>query len=147
MSELWAVAMMISGGLFAGGVVSIAWERVPAWRRAQLSEFRTGFTHTLRRVDRLQPALLSIALLSAIGFASTALGEARLLAVLAASGFFLILIGSVAWLIPIQRTLKSGADRPTAEVERLRTRWVRGHLLRTVAGLAMFSLAVVATTV
>jgi hypothetical protein len=147
MNRLSAIAMVISGGLFAGGVVSIAWERVPAWRRTHLSDFRTGFAHTLRRVDRLQPALLSMCLVSTIGFALTAAGAARTLAVFAAAGFLLILVGSVAWLIPIQRTLKSGSGQPTADVERLRTRWLRGHLIRTVAALALFILTVVATTV
>lgn len=30
MTDLWAISMLISGGIFAGGVISIAWERVPA---------------------------------------------------------------------------------------------------------------------
>jgi hypothetical protein len=33
--------MLLSGGLFAGGVSSIAWERIPAWRPTDLSQFRT----------------------------------------------------------------------------------------------------------
>jgi Domain of unknown function (DUF1772) len=147
MDQLWAIAMMVSGGLFAGGVMSIAWERVPAWRTRNLPDFRIGFAHTLRRVDRLQPALLSICLASTIGFAATAVGAARTLAVFAAVGFLLILVGSVAWLVPIQRTLKSGAELPGATVEGLRARWLRGHLVRTVLGVALFVLAVVATTV
>lgn len=147
MNEWWAVAMMISGGLFAGGVTSIAWERVPAWRRTDLPDFRTGFAHTLRRVDRLQPALLSICLVSTIGFAATTEGAARTLAVLAAVGFLSILAGSVAWLVPIQRNLvRSGSERPAADVERMRTRWLRGHLVRTVAAVALFIVVVVATT-
>ena len=147
MNEWWAVAMMISGGLFAGGVVSIALERVPAWRRTDLPDFRTGFAHTLRRVDRLQPALLSICLASTIGFAATTEGTARTLAVLAAAGFLSILGGSVAWLVPIQRNLvRSGSKRPAADVERMRTRWLRGHLIRTVAAVALFIVAVVAST-
>jgi hypothetical protein len=147
MDQLWATVMMVSGGLFAGGVLSIAAERVPAWRRIQLPDFRIGFSHTLRRVDRLQPALLWICLLSTIGFAVTAAGAARTLAVVAAAGFLLILIGSVAWLIPIQRTLKAGTDLPPATVEGLRSRWLRGHLVRTVVGVAVFIVAAVATTV
>jgi hypothetical protein len=129
------------------GVLSIAAERVPAWRRIQLPDFRIGFSHTLRWVDRLQPALLSICLLSTIGFAVTAAGAARTLAVVAAAGFLLILIGSVAWLIPIQRTLKAGTDLPPATVEGLRSRWLRGHLVRTVVGVAVFIVVAVATTV
>jgi Domain of unknown function (DUF1772) len=147
MDQLWAIAMMVSGGLFAGGVMSIAWERVPAWRGTQLPDFRIGFAHTLRRVDRLQPALLSICLASTIGFAATAAGAARTLGVVAAVGFLLILVGSVTWLVPIQRTLKSGTELPAATVEGLRARWLRGHLARTAVGVALFVLAVVATTV
>jgi hypothetical protein len=56
MSQWWAVPMLLSGGLFVGGVVWIAWERVPAWRATDPVDFRSGFAHTLRRVDRLQPA-------------------------------------------------------------------------------------------
>ena len=145
--DKWAIAMMVSGGLFAGGVMSIAAERVPVWRRTSLPDFRIGFGQTLRRVDRLQPALLSICLLSTIGFAVTAAGAARTLAVVAAAGFGLVLVGSVAWLVPIQQTLKSGTELPPADMERLRARWLRGHLVRTVAGLGMFIGAVVATTV
>ena len=147
MNEWWAIAMLISGGLFAGGVVSIAWERVPAWQTTTTPEFRIGFAHTLRRVDRLQPALLSICLASTIGYAVTATGAARTLAGFAAAGLLLILVGSVAWLVPIQRTLKSGTDLPAAAVDGLRAQWRRGHLIRTVVGVALFVLTVVATTV
>ena len=147
MGELWATVMVVSGGLFAGGVMSIAWERVPAWRTTATPEFRSGFAGTLRRVDRLQPALLSICLVSTIGFAVTAAGAARTLAMLAAAGSLLILVGSLAWLVPIQRTLKSGSELPAAAVDGLRARWLRGHLVRTVLGVALFVLAVVATAV
>jgi hypothetical protein len=61
--------MLIAGGLFASAVVSIAWERIPAWRADDLSDFQTAFAHTLRRVDRLQPALLIVSLASTICFA------------------------------------------------------------------------------
>jgi hypothetical protein len=145
MDDMWAVGMLVSGGLFAGGVMSIAWERVPAWRRTQLAEFRTGFADTLRRVDRLQPALLSVSLASTIGFAVTAAGSARTLAAFAASGFLLILVGSVVWLVPIQRTLQSSSKLSAATVDELRTRWLRGHLIRAVAGVVLFGLAVAAT--
>jgi hypothetical protein len=147
MDELWATAMVVSGGLFAGGVISIAWERVPAWRKTRIPEFRIAFAQTLQRVDRLQPALLSICLASTIGFAVTATGAARTIAVFAAVGFVLILVGSVVWLVPIQRTLKSGSEVPSAAVERLRSRWLRGHLIRTVVGVSLFVLAVLATIV
>jgi hypothetical protein len=61
-------------------VAAIAWERIPAWRASNLLDFRTGFAHTLRRVDRLQPALLVVCLGSTVGFAASTSGAARTLA-------------------------------------------------------------------
>jgi hypothetical protein len=58
MSAWWALPMLLAGGLFAGGVLSIAWERIPAWRAADLPDFRIAFEHTLllvgatRRIGR-----------------------------------------------------------------------------------------------
>lgn len=148
MSHWWAVPMLLSGGLFVGGVVLIAWERVPAWRATDLLDFRTGLAHTLRRVDRIQPALLVVCLGSTVGFASSTGGAARTLAALAAAGFLVVLGGSAAWLVPIQRRLvASGPQAPAAAVERLRTQWLGGHLVRTAVALAFFVLAVVATVV
>lgn len=145
MNNLLAVLMLLSGGLFAGGVASIAWERLPAWRSAELAEFRATFAHTLRRVDRLQPALLVVCLVSTIGFAVAAEGSARTTALLAAVGFFVILAGSGALLVPIQRRLVSAkANLSSAEAERLRRRWLRGHVIRTVLAVAALALAVVA---
>lgn len=146
MSQWWAVPMLLSGGLFAGGVAAIAWERAPAWRAGDLVDFRSGFAHTLRRVDRIQPALLVVCLGSTVGFASSAGGAARTLAILAAAGLLVVLVGSAAWLVPIQRRLVgSGSEPPPADLERLRARWLGGHLVRTAAALAVFVLGVAAT--
>jgi hypothetical protein len=77
MNALWEILMLTAGGLFAGGVLSIAWERVTAWREADFHDFRTAFAHTLRRVDRVQPVLLAVCLVSTSGFAVGASGLAR----------------------------------------------------------------------
>jgi hypothetical protein len=140
--------MLISAGLFAAGVVPIAWERAPAWRAADDARFRVEFAHTLKQMDRLQPALLLVCLISSVAFAVSANGTARTLAGLAASCLVAVLIGSGARLVPIQRRLldaRSGLTAP--EVERLRTRWLGGHLIRTVAVLVAFALLVVAAVV
>jgi hypothetical protein len=145
MSELWAIPMLISGGLFTGGVVSIAWERVPAWRDSEHVAFRAAFAHTLRRMDLLQPALFSTCSVSTIGFAIGASGAPRAFAVIAAAAFLLILAGSGAWLVPVQRRLvTSAAGEPSPELERLQRQWVRGHLIRTVVAVAALTLAAVA---
>jgi uncharacterized membrane protein len=139
--------MLLAGGLFAGGVLSIAWERIPAWREADLPDFRIAFAHTLRRVDRLQPALLVVCLISTMGFALSEGGADRITAVFAAAGFVIVLVGSGAWLVPLQRRLvASGPERPASasELEKLRAQWLRGHLIRTAVALASLTLAVVA---
>jgi Domain of unknown function (DUF1772) len=146
MSQWWAVPMLLSGGLFVGGLVAIAWERLPAWRATDLADFRTGFAHTLRRMDRMQPALLVVCLASTIGFASSAAGAARTLAALAAGGLLVVLVGSVAVLVPIQRRLVAAGPPPAAAAE-WRARWLGGHLVRTAVALACFALAVAATVV
>jgi DNA-binding MarR family transcriptional regulator len=145
-NDFLAIAMLISAGLFAGGVVTIAWERLPAWRAAELTEFRTTFAHTLRRVDRLQPALLVVSLVSTVGFAIAADGGARLAAVVAGAAMLAVLAGSGAVLVPAQRRLVS-KELPTAEAERLRTLWLRGHVARTVLAVAALGLVVVAAVV
>jgi hypothetical protein len=50
MSAWWALPMLLAGGPFAGGVLSIAWERIPAWCAADLPDFRIAFAQTFRRV-------------------------------------------------------------------------------------------------
>jgi hypothetical protein len=100
MRESWSIVMLITGALFAAGVVPIAWERAPAWRAAEHARFRVEFAHTLRRVDRLQPALLLVCLVSTVGFAVSASGTARTLAGLAGSCFVAVLVGSGLVLFP-----------------------------------------------
>jgi hypothetical protein len=145
MNEWFEILMLATGGLFAGGVLLIAWERIPAWRDSELSDFRSAFAHTLRRVDRLQPLLLVLTLVSTIGFAVAVEGAARTVAAIAAVGFLVVLVGSGAWLVPLQRRLvNAGAERPREELERWRRQWLRGHVIRTVVALTSLGLAAVA---
>jgi hypothetical protein len=50
-------------------------------------------------------------------------------------------------LVPIQKALKSASDLPDDAVVGLRARWLQGHIIRTVGGVALFVLAVAATIV
>ena len=82
---------------------------------------------------------------STAGFAVSAGGQARTPALAAAAGLAVVLVGSVAWLVPIQRRLvASETGQPVPEYERLRTQWLRGHVLRTAVALASLILVVVA---
>src|SRR3712207_9545924 len=95
--------MLITGGLFAGGAATFAWSRVPIWRRMPMQEFIGDFEETLRRTDKVQPALLVAAIVSAAGFALTAGGSARVLAAVGAAGFVVKPRGSIEKLVAPQR--------------------------------------------
>jgi hypothetical protein len=142
--------MLLTGGLFAGGVLSIARERLPAWREADPESFRATFAHTLQRVDRLQPALLAACLVSTIGFAVSSAGTARALAEAAAACELAILAGSLAWLVPIQRRLAApvpGGPQPEADTTRLLAQWSGGHIVRTILALVFLLLAITAAVI
>jgi hypothetical protein len=65
--------------------------------------------------------------------------------VLAAAGFPIVLLGSAAWLVPIQRRLITfEGELPSEALESMRARWLRGHVIRTGVALVSLTLAVVA---
>ena len=51
--NLWAFLVLVSGGLLAGGVLALAWDRIPAWRSMPLAEFRTDIGGVVQREDRV----------------------------------------------------------------------------------------------
>jgi hypothetical protein len=138
--------MLVSGGLFSGGVVVFAWERVPVWRSLPVAEFRKDFAVTIRRADRVQPALLVASIVATIGFAIGATGAARNLALLAAAGFMATLAASGAILVPLQRRIIAASQTKAPSDEAMRRRWFVGHLGRSVLGLACFALVAIAAT-
>ncbi|MBV8263228.1 MAG: DUF1772 domain-containing protein [Candidatus Eremiobacteraeota bacterium] len=145
MTEMWGIVMLVSGALFISGLFPIAWERAPAWRAANEAAFRAEFAHTLRRVDRLQPALLLICLVSSIGFAISVSGTPRILAGVAAVCIVAVLVGSGVRQVPIQRRLADlRLDLSTTDVQRPRASWLGGHMVRTVITLLAFVLLVIA---
>ncbi len=145
--NVWAFLMLVSGGLFAGGVTALAWDRIPAWRSMPLDEFSTDFAGAVQRADRVQRGLLVVAIAASFAFGLTDAGAPRFLALIGASGFLVILIGSVAILVPLQRRMISSSSLEADALERMRHRWFRGHLERTVVGLASFLLVAAATAV
>ena len=148
MKETWSIIMLVSGALLAGGMMPVALERAPAWRDADEDTFRRDFGNTIRRVDRLQPALLFITLISAPGFAVTAAGTARTLGSVAAGGLVAVLAGSLAGLVPLQQRLSNTATHmPAPDVAQLRSRWLVGHLIRTVVAVVVFVLLAVCAVV
>ena len=154
MNDIWAVLMLVAGGLFAGGAATFAWSRVPIWRRMPLREFASDFEQTIRRTDKVQPALLLIAAVSGFGFAVTGNGSARLLAALGAGGLILVLLASLAILVPLQRriiatTLRDAANAQAdpENIDAMRLRWFSGNLGRSFLSVGSFVLMVLATVV
>ena len=144
MDEIWGALMLVAGGLFAGGAATFAWSRVPIWRRMPLTEFVADFEQTIRRTDKVQPALLVIAAISAGAFAVTSDGGARLLSAIGAFGLLLVLVASFAVLVPLQRRIIATPVEQGAELEGMRTRWFGGSLGRSLLSIAAFVLLVLA---
>jgi hypothetical protein len=145
--EVWAALMVVAGGLFAGGAATFAWSRVPIWRRMPLPQFVSDFDQTIRWTDKVQPALLVLAIASAIAFAITADGAARLLALLGAAGFVVVLLASLAFLVPLQRRIVSTPQGEPENLEAMRSRWFNGNLGRSVLAVVSFVLIVLAAVV
>jgi hypothetical protein len=142
----WATLMLIAGGLFAGGAATFAWSRVPIWQRMPAQGFIGDFEETLRRTDKVQPALLVVAIVSAGGFALTAEGSARVLAWVGAAGFGVTLAASLAFLVPLQRRIVAMPPVQAEAIEEMRTRWFRGHVGRSMLAAASFVAVAVAAT-
>ena len=138
--------MVVAGGMFAGGAVSFSWSRVPIWRGMTLPQFDDDFSATIRRTDKVQPALLVVAIVSAVVFAISAEGSARALASIGAAGLLLTLVASVAMLVPLQRRILRAGSAGGAAVEEMRSRWFRGHLGRSMLSTVSFVLLVLAVT-
>src|SRR5919109_456567 len=99
--RLWTIPMLITGGLFAGGLVWYAWERVWIWRRLDLGAFAVDFRRSVRKADPAMPILLAICGAAAGMFASIAGGQARTLALAGTGLLAVILAGSIVVAEPI----------------------------------------------
>jgi hypothetical protein len=104
------------------------------------SDFVRDFERRIRRTDKVQPALLVIAAVSATGFAVTANGSARLFAALGAGGFILVPLASLAVLVPLQRRIIATPLAQGADLEAMRLRWFSGNLVRSLLSVASFAL-------
>lgn len=145
--SVWAVLMLVSGGVFAGGVLAFAWERIPAWRTMPMPLFMTDFAVAIHRADRVQPALLVVSVVTTVGFAIGASGAARTLALIGATGYVVTLIASGAVLVPLQRRIIASSEEQAEAIEAMRQRWFTGHVGRSALAVASFTLAAIAAVV
>src|SRR5215831_1609694 len=145
--RLSVIVMLIAGGIFAGGLVWYAWERVWIWQRLTLLEFAIDFRRSLRKADPAMPILLLICGSAATVFATQTDDAARTLALASLALLGTILVSSIVIAEPINsqfRRRPEGVVPP--EADRLRRRWRRFHLVRTALGVTAYSLLIVAAT-
>jgi hypothetical protein len=141
--NLWAALVLIAGGVFTGSVVAFAWDRVTAWKPMPIQQFMGDFSRTIDRADKIQPALLLVAIVGGVGYGLSE-GSVRLLALLGAGGFLVVMLASLAILVPLQRRiLKMPIDRE-GEVGEMQQRWFSGHIGRTALSVVSFVVVVVA---
>lgn len=142
--NFWAALMLIAGGVFTGSVVAFAWDRVSAWRVMPIQQFMRDFDHTINRADKIQPALLLVAIAGAVGYGLSETGSVRLWALVGAGGFLVVMIASLGVLVPLQRRiLRMPLDRER-EIGDMQQRWFPGHIGRTVLSVVSFGVVVIA---
>ena len=131
--------VIIVSGVFAVGTLAAAW-RSRSWLMMDLTDFKVDFARTIVVADKVQPALAVIAIgaIAAYVLGSSEQGEGF------AIGAGLILLStilvSLAILVPLQRRIINKSES-NAVTDALRSRWIRGHAIRTGAAVAAFSLA------
>jgi hypothetical protein len=145
--RLSTLVMLGAGGLFTGGVVWYAWERVWIWRRLTLPAYAVDFRRSLRKADPTLPILLVISAVGAGLFAWLSGGSARLLSLAGIALLAVILVSSLVVAEPINsqfRRVPEGTVPPSAD--ELRRRWRRFHLVRTALAVSAFALFLTAVS-
>ena len=141
---IWAGLVIVSAGLFTGSVIAFAWDRVSAWRTMPLQQFFGDFGHTINRADKIQPALLVVAIATGTVFGLNSTGLARTLALVASGGFLVVMSASLGVLVPLQRRILRSTNEDPDTLEGMRRRWFSGHLGRTTLSVVSFILAATA---
>jgi hypothetical protein len=140
------IALVVISGVWTGGIATIAWERIPVWRRLDPVPRAVDFRRSLRRMDPAMPIIAVVILALGVAYALRHDGTARTLTWIALSGVTVIVLGSILLLEPINnkfRRLPEGTPPPDAAA--LHTRWSWLHLGRTVVAVASLALFVAAT--
>ena len=112
----------------------------------EVAVFLPDFARVINVADKVQPMFLVATIVSATVYAGMIDGTDEALARAATVGFTLTMIGSLGFLVPLQRRMiKLGANRDVP-IPEMRARWLRGHLGRAslaVVSYILLTLAVV----
>ena len=143
----WAALMLVTGGLFAGSVVAFAWDRVSAWKAMPVQQYMSDFGHTIHRADKIQPALLVVAIATAATYGFRATGSAQTFALAGAGGFLAVMLASLGILVPLQRRILRTPVESSDAVHQMQQRWFTGHVGRAVLSTVSFTLVVAGAAV
>jgi hypothetical protein len=145
--RLSMIVMLGAGGLFTGGIVWYAWERVWIWRRLTLAAYAVDFRRSVRKADPALPILLVICAAGAGAFSSLTDGTGRILSLAGVALLAVILVSSIILAEPINSQFRSRLEGTVPpDAESLRKRWRRFHLIRTALAVAAFALFVTAVS-
>ncbi len=143
---LSAWLMIAAGGLFTGGIFTIAVERLNVWRRMPIDQYAIDFRRSVYRMDPLMPIMGNISALGAVVFALNSDGRAAALAWIGVALIAVIMVASIAIAEPMNSRFRRLPEGQAPEgAEQLRIRWRRLHLART--GVALASLACLAAAI
>jgi anthrone oxygenase-like protein len=137
--ESWEWVAVLAGGMFTAVVVYVAAVQGPRWRGMEIPIFLPQFARAINVADKVQPMLLVVTLVSSVIASRSLDGTSNVLAWAAAAGFALTLVGSVSFLVPLQRRMIRLGPDPALPLDEMRARWLKGHLGR--ASLAVMSFA------
>ena len=140
----WDVVALGVGALFTTAVAFFASFRVPQWRVMERSTFLPDFERTINVADKVQPALLVVTIIATAMVSSSIDGSEKVFGWGATTGFILTFLGSLVYMVPLQRRMiRTGAD-PAVPIPEMRSRWIKGHVTRTALTLGSFALLAVA---
>ena len=136
----WGLVALLAGAAFTAGVVYFAVARVPRWRTMEVPVFLPDFERAINIADKVQPMFLVATIVTATVYAGTLEGIREVLTRAATAGFALTMIGSLSFLVPLQRRMIRLGPNPGAPISTMRARWLKGHLGRASLGVVSFIL-------
>lgn len=141
LTAVGAWLMIVSGGLWAGGILIYSVERVDLWARMPVEQYAVDFRRSLRRVDPLMPILVTVAMVGAVIFALTSGGgRAAVLAWIATGLLAIVMVSSILVAEPMNYKFRRVPEGQVPDgAERIRVVWRRFHLIRTLIGCAAFA--------
>ena len=136
-TQISAWIMLVSCGLWSGGILIFAVERTNLWRRMPLEQYAVDFRRSLFRADPMMPILGVTAGAAATFFALNRSGAATVFAWAGIGFIVLVVVASITIAEPINSKFRRLPEGQMPErAEHYRTLWRRFHAARNLAALA-----------